>query len=236
MPPRVEVIGHRHGSLVVVADATARGTVRVVVARCDCGDEREYRLGNLRFGSSKSCGCVARAMSGARRRTHGRSKNDPLYRVWRGMIIRCTHPSADNYDRYGGAGVTVCERWRASFLDFVADMGERPTIRHSLERLDGSQGYEPGNVVWATPEQQARNRPGFVKLTPGLVLEIHERSDRGEGIASIARRMGLAESTVRNARQGKTWKEFAKTQRMPQRSPRNPSSTADQGRCAGPDR
>lgn len=73
------------------------------------------------------------------------------------MIQRCTNAKRADFARYGGRGVTVCERWR-KYANFLADLGPRPSPRHSLDRLDSSLGYEPGNVRWATPGEQARNR------------------------------------------------------------------------------
>lgn len=92
---------------------------------------------------------------------HGQSTGDQksgAYRSWRKMLQRCTSPNAINWHNYGGRGIRVCDRWRASFADFLSDMGEQPSTVHSLERTDNDRGYEPGNVVWATKTDQSRNR------------------------------------------------------------------------------
>lgn len=94
-------------------------------------------------------------------RASGRNPS-PTYQSWCAMITRCTNPNQAAYKRYGAAGVTICERWRQSFDNFLADMGERPPGR-TLDRYPDKNGnYEPGNCRWATwPEQrrnQARNR------------------------------------------------------------------------------
>ena len=73
------------------------------------------------------------------------------------MVQRCTNPRRADFGRYGGAGVTVCERWRV-FANFLADMGAKPSASHSLDRIDPQSGYEPGNVRWATSKEQSRNR------------------------------------------------------------------------------
>jgi hypothetical protein len=89
---------------------------------------------------------------------HGLS-GTPEHRSWCGMITRCygSDPSRGDFHLYQGAGIQVCHRWRESFLNFLADMGKKPTSRHSIERKNSSGNYEPGNCVWATSQQQARN-------------------------------------------------------------------------------
>lgn len=87
------------------------------------------------------------------------------YKRWKSMNQRCTNPAASNFKHYGGRGVTICERWRASFAAFLADMGECPGAHMTLDRLDNSKGYEPGNCRWATMAEQNRNRSHCVMLT-----------------------------------------------------------------------
>jgi hypothetical protein len=74
------------------------------------------------------------------------------------MISRCTNPKVDRFDSYGGRGITVCDRWRTSFTNFYDDLGPRPSPQHSLDRIDVNGNYEPGNVRWATPLEQAQNK------------------------------------------------------------------------------
>jgi hypothetical protein len=82
----------------------------------------------------------------------------PEYKPWESMRARCNNPNRPCYDRYGGRGIKVCERWN-DFSNFLEDVGPRPSPQHSLDRYPNVNGnYEPGNVRWATPKEQARNR------------------------------------------------------------------------------
>lgn len=87
------------------------------------------------------------------------------YAAWSSAKYRCHTPSAHNYKLYGGRGISMCERWRNSFMAFYEDMGKRPPGM-SLERRDNDGDYEPSNCEWATPIKQARNRRqnGGVKI------------------------------------------------------------------------
>ncbi len=91
--------------------------------------------------------------------THGLSYH-PLYDTWRGMIRRCTNPSSSQYSDWGGRGIEVCARWLGDdgLANFIADMGPRPSDRHSLERLDNDGNYEPLNCVWIPLAQQRVNQ------------------------------------------------------------------------------
>ena len=82
----------------------------------------------------------------------------PLYRRWRNMKDRCDLPSHRSYPNYGGRGIFVCERWRDSFLDFLKDVGKRPSNKYSLDRIDNNKGYFPDNCRWTTQDIQTANR------------------------------------------------------------------------------
>lgn len=92
--------------------------------------------------------------------THGHSRRKTKsgeYVAWLSMRQRCENPKTIGYHRYGGRGIKVCQRWADSFEAFFTDVGQRPSKKHSLERLDNQGNYEPGNVKWATKFEQQRN-------------------------------------------------------------------------------
>jgi len=130
--------------------------------RCQCGKEKVARGSSLRAGRVQSCGCLRDEVAKTFNVTHGHrrhSEKNPTYTTWISMIQRCTNPKAKGYLRYGGRGITVCDRWRNSFENFLADVGERPSKAYSIDRFpDNNKGYEPGNVRWATRSQQMNHR------------------------------------------------------------------------------
>lgn len=89
-------------------------------------------------------------------RIHGKISTTE-YSSWSHMKNRCTNINNDSWDYYGGRGITICERW-LSFQNFYADMGDKPTPKHTVDRVDNSLGYFPKNCRWATRTDQARNR------------------------------------------------------------------------------
>lgn len=138
-------------------------------------------------------------------RQPGARKRDPLYKVWQAMIGRCHNPRNKKYRHYGGRGIEVCRRWRESFPAFKADIGQRPSPRHSIDRKDNDGHYEPSNVRWATPAEQNRNS-----------RRNHLLTFRGQTkpLTDWATGMGLSPGTLR-ARLVRGWSvEVALTHRL----------------------
>ena len=117
---------------------------------------------------------------GEKLRKHGVTKS-PEHRSWLSMMTRCvwSGPERPDYHLYQGKGITVCERW-LEFVNFLADMGPKPTLKHSIDRIDSDGNYEPGNCRWADPKQQARNwkRRNRIIAFQGESLTIGEWADR----------------------------------------------------------
>lgn len=156
LPP--VTVGARFGSLTVIALVpSAHGSKwPACLAQCDCGTPaRHVLLQTLRSGEATSCGCNRRRRFAQMVRTHGLS-GTPEHDIWTGMKGRCENPQNDAYADYGGRGIRVCDRW-LDFDAFLADMGPRPSPRHSIDRKNNDGDYEPNNCHWATPSEQSRN-------------------------------------------------------------------------------
>jgi hypothetical protein len=155
---RVDIAGLHFGQLTAVEPTSIREHGSVVWrCVCDCGREAFIGAGRLRSELVRSCGCT-RAAGHHFKHGHARKGRETLtFRSWTSMLQRCLNPNSDNYRWYGGRGITICLEWIDSFDAFLADMGERPTGM-TLDRINPDGNYEPGNVRWATPKEQARNR------------------------------------------------------------------------------
>jgi hypothetical protein len=128
---------------------------------------------------------------------HGLSKS-PEYLVWGTMISRCTNPKVEKYPQYGGRGIKVCDRW-LSFLNFISDLGHRPSAKHSLERKDNNGDYCPSNCRWATRKEQGRNRrTNHIIEAGGLKATLVEWSEV----------TGISEANLKNRINNLGWDSF----------------------------
>lgn len=163
-----DIIGQRFGRLVVFRmGGKDKKQNRLWQCQCDCGNITEVRAYELKAKNpTKSCGCYMREVNAKRMRqqsrTHGGYKS-PEYAVWAQMIQRCTNANHKRFGDYGGRSITICDRWLNSFENFLADMGARPTDKHTIERTNNDGRYEKSNCQWITRLEQARNKRNNLK-------------------------------------------------------------------------
>lgn len=192
-------LGDRYGKLTVRHRVGINHEGRVQwECVCDCGKLAVVTGTSLRLGLTRSCGCLRSDV----KRTHGLSRT-LAYSSWVSMIHRCENPQRTKYAFHGGRGITVHPPWH-SFVSFYEDMGDRPAKEYSLERLDNSKGYAPGNCVWATQKEQCRNTRHNTLLTHnGETLPIAtwaERVGRPHSTLSWRKQQGWCDAEIINGR------------------------------------
>jgi len=164
------LVGQRFRNLTVVERVypnTPTGKSRWA-CRCDCGGSITVAAGHLKSGHTSSCGCllhIPKFKHGHARSVSGK-KESSEYRSWCGMLQRTlsSPEGTEEYNNYRGRGITVCERWKV-FENFLEDMGPKPTLKHTIERVDNNKGYCAKNCKWATMKEQAQNTRRNVYLT-----------------------------------------------------------------------
>lgn len=175
---------------------TAGRNYRYGMYGCTCGNIIETREYQVSSGRSLSCGCLAKEILSAMAK-HGESKyknrkNSTEYSTWQNMRERCYNKNRKNYDRYGGRGITVCDRWH-EFTNFLEDMGRKPSKEYEIERIDNDLGYYKENCKWATRLEQTRNQAKTIFIEyDGLRLCLSEWVEKsGIPKGTIRRRLKL---------------------------------------------
>lgn len=201
MPRILDLTGQRFGRLtalhfhdIIVMPSTQH---RRWWCRCSCGNEIPVVVGALRSGNTNSCGCRKMELARERLSTHKRA-GSPIYAVWQTMLRRCDNPRSRSYPDYGGRGITVCERWH-SFENFLSDMGERPSSKHTIERIENSGNYDLANCTWLLRSEQNKNQRRRIDNTSGTTGVVWNAS-RGRWEAFIGDRgkrvyLGLFDTT-----------------------------------------
>ncbi len=153
--PALDLIGKRFGKLVIVRRAGHRGHQLILEAKCDCGKTAFVNGSNVAKGKTKACGCL-RAMKGKDNPSyrHGKTSTSE-YRSFQSAKTRCTNQTVKCYPQYGGRGIKFLFD---SFEQWTKELGPRPSLAHSVDRVQNDGNYEPGNVKWATPREQVLNR------------------------------------------------------------------------------
>lgn len=182
MPWVMALVGTEVGKLHVCEFVGFRRGRPLMRCRCECGTLTLSDAHHLFHGAAKSCGCARKTTLRRIKTKHGyapyHGKKPRVYSAWKAMRERCLNPRNIAFKNYGGRGITVCERWR-QFSEFLADMGEPPTNKHSIERKDNNGNYEPSNCVWATQmEQASNNRRNWHVTLGGVQMTVAEATRR----------------------------------------------------------
>lgn len=194
----LDITGQRYGRLVAIRFVGNKKWL----FRCDCGIEKEINGSNVRLGKSTSCGCYRNSIVSEAATHHGMSFT-PEHNAWLAAKGRCCNENNPAFAQYGGRGITICEEWLSDFEAFYKHIGPRPP-GCSLDRIDNDGNYEPGNVRWATREEQAQNRRSNC-LSPADVVIIRQstKTDR-----ALAKDYNVSQCAIQGARRGFTWKNI----------------------------
>lgn len=130
----------------------------------------------------------------------------PEHRVWYGIIERCERKEVPCYKNYGGRGISVCERWRTSFLNFYEDMGARPSPLHQIDRIDNDGNYEPSNCRWVTRRENNRNKRGL-KMTKESVKEFRDLLSKGVSVYKLSQIYGMSYTNAKDIAKRRIWNE-----------------------------
>jgi hypothetical protein len=185
----------RYGQLQFIEDAGQnKHGQKLLRLICDCGKECVKLASAVRTGRTKSCGCLAR--SGLSNLRHGK-RHSRVYNVWCNMKARCSNKQHPAYQNYGGRGIGVASEWQ-SFENFLQDVGEPPSPKHTLDRINNNGHYEPGNVRWTSRAVQSRNNRSNILVTIGDTTKcLHDWCDDYQiSPGSVYRRLANGEDIV----------------------------------------
>jgi len=175
----------KYGRLTIVEE-----NIDYVMAKCDCGTTKSYKLGNLKNGHTKSCGCLNLERQ-KEKRDNGVHKTR-LYHIWQTMKARCSNPNSDRYKYYGARGISFCSEWKVfiTFQKWANENGYSDNL--TLDRTEVNSDYSPKNCRWVTLLVQSRNKRNNIKY-------------KGETTTEASFRLGGGQGMVSNRIKGKGW-------------------------------
>jgi len=177
-----EFIGQKFNKLTIISNKFTCNKKTYVNAICECGNVKKYRLDGIKSGHAKSCGCIAllwaKNLAKQVLTTHNMSRSSE-YIIYADIKKRCYNNKYKDFENYGGRGIKVCDRWLKGFENFYKDMGDRPTLNHSIDRIDVNGNYEPLNCRWATQKEQCNNKRNNKKvILNGVEIKLNEYCDK----------------------------------------------------------
>lgn len=197
---RIDLTGQKFGRLLVLKyshDDPLADSISIWECICDCGNTSYVRIGALRKGRIKSCGCISKESD--KRVKH------PLHHVWRSLKQRVLNPKDVAFKRYGGRGIFVCKRWADSYVHFYEDLISIYERGLQIDRINNDGGYEPGNVRFVDSRTNMRNRSN-TKLNVEDVKNIRASTKM---VSEIAKIYGVAKNTIYSIRNKKckSWRD-----------------------------
>lgn len=188
----IDITGQTFGRLTVIERDFSRNDRGRAFwkCQCTCGNVITAHSYYIRSGGTQSCGCYKMDKLLERSTSHN-MRFSSEYSVYCAMKARCYNPKNSHYHRYGGRGITICQEWLDDFMAFYNHIGPRPSLQHSIDRIDNSLGYMPGNVKWSNSTEQANNKSNIPKYTCfGKTLSIAQWSrETGFPVSTLMARL-----------------------------------------------
>jgi len=196
----VDITGKKFGRLTAIRRSGRKKDKTLWEYKCECGTIKEYFMGAVNIGHTKSCGCLKSDLS----KTHGLTRTG-IYSSWKSMMGRCYSPKINGYVNYGGRGIKVCNRWH-NVANFLEDMGERPKDMQ-IDRIDNDGNYEPINCRWVSRVDNARNKPNTKLNTEAVKVIKYAIKYLGYTYERLANLHGVSMATISNIKNGKGWSD-----------------------------
>ena len=166
MGAKINLTNKRFGRLIVIKENGIQNGSILWSCLCDCGNNTIVNGNSLRWGNTKSCGCLIKENNKnfPNKKTHDKTNTDEYF-IWKHIKGRCLNKNIKEYIFYGGRGITICEEWKNSFDKFFKHIGKKPFSNAQLDRIDNNGNYELGNVRWVTPSENCNNRRTTILLS-----------------------------------------------------------------------
>lgn len=191
-----DIAGQKFGRLTALGPVGKTKHRRVIwLCQCECGKQLAVVYPSLARGLTQSCGCLRKEIAADKATKHGLAFH-PFYSVWAGIINRCENPDFLRHETWGGRGIRICDEWRhdfPAFLSHISGLAHYAEQGYSIDRIDNSKGYFPGNIRFATPVEQGQNTRRNHLLT---------YNNKTQCIAAWAKELGIHRSIIHNRLRG----------------------------------
>jgi len=151
-----DIAGKKYSKLTAISFCYSKSQIHYWLFNCDCGNNKILRKNEVKCGRTRSCGCLMRKYPSD-------TTKSKSYHTWQSMRDRCFNSKNSRYASYGGRGIKVCDKW-LKFENFLEDMGQPPSPKHSIDRINNDGDYEPSNCRWSNNTEQTRNQSSNIRI------------------------------------------------------------------------